>query len=541
MTPLWPTQIADIQAVNAAIERGVRRVCLVRPTGMGKSRTVTELVEGWLDEGKRNRVSIYTNRRLLVEQLSRVFEAAGVTHGVRAADYEDQRWRAVQISSIQTEASRVLKRKKWELHDATRVVIDEAHLHGGDTARQIMGLHHSTGAFILGVTATPLGLNGLYDELVGNGHVSEGRSCGALVLCRHYGVEEPDLAAFKKARKVKAAEGEDLSENEVRAVMGKVTNGQPDQRAKRLFGSVLDHFERLNPEHKPTILFAPGVAESLWFAEQFMKHGITAAHIDGEDVWIDGEFYESNNDVRQSVLEGSKSGRIKVLCNRFVLREGIDCPWLAHGILATVFGSLQSYLQSGGRLLRSAPALAFVTIQDHGGNWHRHGSLNADRDWTLELTDSICAGLRAKRLREKTEREPFVCAQCKLVLIAGKCPGCGFEPSRLKRTRPVVQMDGTLVDVEGDIYKPRIEREYPNTLALWKRKYFAAKKGKSRMTFAQAIGWFVTEHHYWPPRTLPYMPVDQFDYFRRVCDVPYERLVPDPDWENAQHDPRPIH
>ena len=58
-----------------------------------------------------------------------------------------------------------------------------------------------------------------------------------------------------------------------------------------------------------------------------------------------------------------------VLCNRFVC-AGIDAPWLAHGIFATIFTSLQSYLQSGGRLLRSFPGIDAVTIR-HGGNWWR--------------------------------------------------------------------------------------------------------------------------------------------------------------------------
>src|SRR5207302_733945 len=121
----------------------------------------------------------------------------------------------------------------------------------------------------------------------------------------------------------------------------------------RLIGRVWEWFEKINPEHKPTILFAPSVQGSLWFAEQFIKKGVPAAHIDGEEVFVDGQVYRTGKSVREDVLGRSRDGRIGVLCNRFVLREGIDAPWLCHGIFATVFGSLQSYLQSGGRLLRA--------------------------------------------------------------------------------------------------------------------------------------------------------------------------------------------
>src|SRR5690606_19790965 len=113
----------------------------------------------------------------------------------------------------------------------------------------------------------------------------------------------------------------------------------------------------LNPDRLPTILFAPGVKESIWFAEQFHSKGIRAAHIDGDDIWIDGEYYTSNHQLREEIRKMSESGELPLVTNRFVLREGIDWPFLAHGIFATVFGSLASYLQSGGRLLRNHPSL----------------------------------------------------------------------------------------------------------------------------------------------------------------------------------------
>ena len=41
-------------------------------------------------------------------------------------------------------------------------------------------------------------------------------------------------------------------------------------------------------------------------------------------------------------------------------REGIDMKWATFGILACIFGSLQSYLQAVGRLLRGCPERHFV-------------------------------------------------------------------------------------------------------------------------------------------------------------------------------------
>jgi superfamily II DNA or RNA helicase len=383
----WPHQVRAIEETLTAIARGERRICVTSPTGGGKTRMMHDLAQHYLDAGKK--VVLYTNRKMLVDQTSGDLIDAGLYHGVRAAGYEDERDHPFQISSIQTENSRVFKRQRWLLHAADFVLVDEAHQQTATVARKLLDNHVQNGAVIVGFTATPLDLRGLYNRLIVAGTISELHSCGALVRCNHFGPDEPDVRKFKRLQA-----GKDLSERDNRAAMMR----------PGIFGRVWTHFEMLNPERKPTILFAPGVPESVWFAEQFFAKGVAAAHINGEYLWVNGQWYRSSKEARDDVLAGSKESRIVVLCNRFVLREGINAPWMAHGIFATVFGSLQSYLQSGGRLLRASASLEFITLQDHGGNWWRHGSLNADREWHLDDTCAGVAHLREDRLRHKRER-----------------------------------------------------------------------------------------------------------------------------------------
>ena len=247
-----------------------------------------------------------------------------------------------------------MRRKITHLHDAQLVIVDEAHMQKGKMADAILTEHRQAAANIVLVTATPIDLGlvaGVEPKLVVAGKTSELRRRGALVPARHFGPDEPDT------RKVRKQVWE-YTENDVRKIM----------MVQGIFGRVLTEFRRLNPDQRSTILSAPGVQESIWFAQQLTAAGVRSAHIDGKDCWIDGEFHRSDMDGRQQILDGSKDGSIKVVCNRFVLREGIDAPWLAHAIFATIFGSLQSYVQSGGRLLRAFPGLESVTIQDHGGN-----------------------------------------------------------------------------------------------------------------------------------------------------------------------------
>lgn len=505
---LWPNQLYALEEIPRLIELGEKRICLTSPTGGGKSLIVCKLVEWALNRGWQ--AVVYTNRRLLIEQLAKVMANHGIEHGVRAADHDDERERPVQISSIQTENSRVYKRKKWAtLHPAQLAIVDEAHLLGNGAAEKIINDHVGQGAAVLGVTATPLDLGHLYTKLVVAGTNSELRRCGALVPARHYAPDEPDLKHIKKYNI-----GEDLTEQEnVKAIM------RPG-----IFGRVLTWYKKLNPDQKPSILFAPGVKESIWFAEQFQKTGIRSAHIDGSDCWLDGKSYKTSQKAREDILAAVTDGSVRMVCNRFVLREGVDLPCLEFGCLATVIGSLQSYLQTAGRLLRACPETGklYAILSDHGGNYHRHGSINSDRHWELDQTARIVSGLREEHMRQNKEQEPISCPRCKAVRKSGPvCPACGFESHA--KSRMVVQIDGTLREVQGDIYKPRVTKTKANTLQLWTRMYHRAKN--AGMTFRQAEGLFAVENYYWPSRDLPMMPMYELDLFRKVKDVPAERLI----------------
>jgi superfamily II DNA or RNA helicase len=299
--------------------------------------------------------------------------------------------------------------------------------------------------------------------------------------------------------------------------------------ATRVFGRVVEHYQIYNPEHKPTLLFAPGVKESKWFAQELTKNGIIADHIDGGEIWIEGQTLEANDENRALLAERSQSGRAKVLCNRFVMREGINWPWIAHGIFATVFGSLTSYIQAGGRLLRAHPSMDRVCIQDHGGNWHRHGSLNADRQWRLEYTDRIMDGLRTKAIKEKKEPEPIVCPKCHGLRLSGKkCPHCQYEHTG--KVRMVLQKDGSLKPMKGDIFRPdrylrhseRVEQEWVSRVRQIRRSTKDTVKG---MTFQQARVSFARDNNWgYPPPGMPEMPLHDVDWFLPIQEVPTERL-----------------
>lgn len=513
---LWPHQTLGLEKIDEAHSEGCRRVCVTSPTGGGKTRIMLELALRFLGEGLR--VALYTNRRALIDQLSDVCLKEGVYHGIRAAGYADEREHRFQICSIQTEYGRSIRSAKRDLHHANLVLVDEAHLHAADMAVAVLSRHRDAGAFIVGFTATPIGLSGAYERLVQAGTVSELRACGALVPAVHYAPDEPDLR-----RVMGIKEGQDLSQALQRSVMCR--GGK-----EKLFGRIWDNFNKINPDHKPTICFGPGVDESKWIAEEFTKSGVRAAHLDGEKIWIDGEEHKTTTELRREILEESKKGSIGVLSNRFVLREGIDAPWLSHGILACVFGSLQSYLQSGGRLLRRYSGFSSVTIQDHGGNWWRHGSLNEDREWELVDTDEKISRDRSGKLRASPEREPFRCPRCNRVWASGtRCNpaqgGCGHQlPEFKKRSRIVVTEEGVLKLVEGRIFHERKEYKLPDGPEKWKRMYYRARQKSWNASWRQAMGQFFMENGSWPSKEWAFMPLNEGDFDRKVGDVHETKL-----------------
>lgn len=528
----WPHQAAGLDAVITELVNRTRRILATSPTGGGKTWWMVKVALAALSEEWG--VTLFANRKLLIEQMQRALVEYGVGHGVRAAGHARTMGELFQIASLQTEYSRVVKRKVWGRHNSGLVLLDEAHVNNpktNRTVRKVLEEYLDAGAQLVGFTATPLGLDGCYDVLIQAGTNSELRACGALVPATHYGCTEPDLTNIRRYKV-----GEDLSDpDNVKAIM-----------VPGIHGRVIEHFRRLNPHGLPTIGFAPGVPESVGFAEAFEDAGIPAGHIDGERVWIRGQEYPSTEDTRNELLRMSKSGELRVVWNRFVLREAIDMPWLRHGIFAAVFGSLQSYLQSGGRLLRAYPlgGKTGVTVQDHGGNWHRHGSLNADRNWRLTDTNSALANARAAELggdteTPPTEPEPFLCPRCGAVVVLPRvivgsrcrCHNCGNEFDFRRRSRPVLQSNGELVEHTGNIFRPKRVERRNDTFEKWKQMYWRARNSKT-MTFNQAVGKFFVDNGYFPPKSLPLMPRLLTDWYLPVSRVDFKDLRSEAEYEH---------
>lgn len=497
----WPHQLFAVSEAERLISQSVRRFCITSPTGGGKSRIVQRLIEF----GRP--AVILANRTMLLEQWAGGLDDNGFPFGLLASGYAPTINENVQLGMIQT-IERRWQSGQQELPPADIVFLDEAHNEKGERICSVLDEYHRRGAIIILVTATPIGIGHMADELIVAGVTSDLFHCKALVPAYTYAPDEPAMESFKSTTK-----GIIQFRDECKEVMLRV-----------IFGRVIEHFRRLNPDQKPTILFAPGVDESRWFCEQFNESGIPWSHIDSKSIILNGNQMPATRENRDLLREASKSGLTKGIANRFVLREGIDFPWLAHCIFACTFGSVTSYLQAGGRLLRAHPSLTGVTVQDHGGNFWRHDSLNCDREWSLDITEKAIQEKHDELYQTKGKPEPIVCPQCAKVRHGGaQCPACGFAYEG--RRRIVVQTDGSLREVRGDIFKPRRVNNSPEAHKSWVSCYYRSLK--SGRTFNQARATFQHDNGGTiPGADFPLYPKNESDWGLKVADVPRSRLTP---------------
>ena len=504
---LWPHQERGLRELVELIRGGAKRICVVSPTGGGKSRMMRTLIEA-----EKSSV-LYTNRKMLFNQLCKGLDDAGINYGKRASGHDKAPIWPTQICMLQTEISAILEHGARDVVDARVVHIDEVHNNCRGRTEELLDSHSGV---LIGWTATPVDVGHMFDELVIAGTNSELRECGSHVPAVHFAMPEVDEKVIGKI-----SVGQDGCG---------IQKGKRKEYVHRIFGDVIDNLRRIHPELHSTILFGPDVAGSIWLCEQLNKAGISAAHIDGSNCWLDGELLPTSTELRDEIVRRHEAREINVICNRYVMREGIDLPYLRACVFATSFGSITSYLQAGGRVIRNHPDVDFVKVLDHGGNWHRHGSLNENRLWHLGLTNSTVAAMRTEEIQEGERDKQQVCPSCSGIRGSElTCPWCGHEVSRVRHGRPVRMATGKLISLEPSQWRKRkVLDPTQRLLKEWKGSIWGNKKNHPHRTAAQVYANFARTHDWkYPDRSWPWMPKRLVDFYLPIGMLKPEDFVPE--------------
>lgn len=320
-------------AINRLWNNGAKRVCLVAPTGSGKTLMLSRQIQRVLAED--DRVLWIVHRRELVFQAAKVLQGIlGVQAvGVIMSGVGESPNRPIQVASIQT----LLARE--QVPPAKLLVIDECHHIEADTYKALCDRYQRKRIRILGATATPerqdgRALGDTFAELVVAASYSELINDKYLVPCD---VLRPP-----------AYLGMDLAQDPVKTYLQYGKN-------ERAF------------------IFTRRVSEADSVAYRLRRRSVRAEMIEGH----------TEKHFRQDVLSAFIAGNVRCLTNVYLLTEGIDVPATAVCSLARAFAFSGTMIQATGRVLRPAPNKKKALVIDLTGCTHKHGFPDADRAYSL--------------------------------------------------------------------------------------------------------------------------------------------------------------
>jgi superfamily II DNA or RNA helicase len=310
---------------------------------------------------KGSRVVILAHRAEILEQIDSALTLFGVGHGIIAAGYPSAPNELVQVASVFTVVNRLARIGHFDL-----IITDEAHHCAAATWKTILAVF--SGAKVLGVTATPLRLDDIFEELVLGPTVRTLIDEKYLAPYVAFGPKiAPDLSRAKKSLG-------DYQQDQLAEIMSDAV----------VIRSAVTEYRRLCPG-APAIAFCVDIDHSLNVTKAFCDDGWRAAHVDGT----------THRDERRDLIAALADGRLDILCNCGLISEGLDVPGVEAVTLLRPTMSRALYLQQVGRGLR--PGKPRAVILDHAGCTLRHGLPDAPHEWTLHGRQADSAAERHTR------------------------------------------------------------------------------------------------------------------------------------------------
>jgi superfamily II DNA or RNA helicase len=387
MTTVTTYQLRPYQRelVTAVLERWTdhRRVMCQLATGGGKTVIFSAIANEFVSRGER--VLILAHREELILQAKEKLQAVcPVPIGIIKAGHKPDYTAPVQVASVQSLINRLGKVGQFGL-----VVIDEAHHSPAATYQKI--LQGQTGAYHLGVTATPhrkdgLGFEGLFDSLVCGPSTADLIQAGYLCNYRWFAADRAMVTEGCRTQAGDYVAADIARENNAIELSGDLVR------------SYLDH-----GNEGRCLVFAVNVEHSQQIAYRYRQSGIRAVHLDGD----------SPADYRAEMMALFAAGEIKVISNCQLFTEGLDVPALEVVQLARPTQSLGLYLQMVGRGLRPAPGKDVAVFIDHTDNHINFGLPHEPRIWSLKAREKRGKGEpefipepsgEPKEIEEKTSR-----------------------------------------------------------------------------------------------------------------------------------------
>ncbi len=384
-----------VNNIKFKISHGNKSICVVSPTGSGKTIVIAAIVKMAIEKG--NRIYIGAHRKEIIEQISNALKNFDIPHGIISPNYPEDHSYLAYVFSVQTLIKRLEKYPAPAL-----IIIDECHhLVGDNTWAKICKYYLQ--ALILGFTATPIRTNGQ-----GLG-IEAGGFFDSLVLGKttEWLTEQGYLSP---ARYFVPPQVVDLAG--LRTTAGDYNTSDLEDRLNKslITGDAISHYLNICP-NTPALAFCTTVKHAQAVAAEFDAAGVPSGVLHGK----------TDKVTRKFLLDSLGNGTIKVLAVVDIVSEGTDIPRVQTAIMLRPTLSLSMFLQMIGRILRPFEGKIFAFIIDHVGNTLRHGFADSPRFWTLSGTK-----------KSKKNQEPTIgMKQCQVCFCSHKpspvCPNCGHK------------------------------------------------------------------------------------------------------------------
>lgn len=430
MQPLRPHQVDAVERVTECWRAGDKDVCLVLPTGSGKTRVMAEFTR--LEKGI---TLVVAHRKELVSQIALAVATQKVKHrfiaqksAIKFATNQQMSKLGysyfvpaanVVIASAQTLVN--AKYERWH-DDVTLYMTDESHhLTKGSTWGTCREKFKNARG--LGVTATPwradgkgLGrhASGYFDSMV------IGPCMRDIIKLGHLSdydlvIEETDLDLTSVAISQKTG---DFTKPSLSKAM----------EQSKIVGDTVDTWKQY-ANGRLTVVFTIDVKSSEELAEEFRQNGVSAEAISAKN----------SDEERSAILKRFENKKTLVLVNCDLFSEGFDCPAIDCVIMDRPTESYSLFCQQFGRALRYVPGKRALII-DKVGNIRRfmaRGFPLPDNHYHWSLDDA------EKKSAGKSEDTESV-TTCTNVPACGFpypsdlacCPYCGEVPIKTERKGP---------------------------------------------------------------------------------------------------------
>lgn len=430
MQPLRPHQVDAVERVTECWRAGDKDVCLVLPTGAGKTRVMAEFAR--LETGI---TLIVAHRKELVSQIALAVATQKVKHrfiaqksAIKFSTSQQMKKLGhsyfVPAANVIIASAQTLVNAKYERwHDEVSLYMtDEGHhlIKGSTWGKCREKFKNARG---LCVTATPIRADGKGLGRHASGYVDSmivGPSMRELIKLNYLAdydlvIEETDL---------------DLAMVEISKTTGDYSKPQLNKAVSesRIVGDSVETWLKYAKD-RLTVVFAVSVESSEELAEEFRQHGIKAEAISAKN----------SDEERASILDRFEKRKTLVLVNCDLFGEGFDAPAIECCMMDRPTESYSLFCQQFGRALRYVPGKRALII-DKVGNIRRfmaRGFPLPDNHYHWSLDDA------EKKSAGKSEDTESV-TTCTNIPSCGFpypsdlacCPYCGEVPIKTERKGP---------------------------------------------------------------------------------------------------------